>query len=89
MEKFNIPKVDIIWMDLQGAELLALKGLGEKLKTVKYVYTEVSHKEMYSGQVMFKELNDFMSANGFAIANNPSFDNWQEDVIYVNKINMS
>jgi len=30
MRTYNIDKVDIIWMDLQGAELLALKSLGEK-----------------------------------------------------------
>lgn len=46
MNKHNIPCVDIIWMDLQGAELLALKGLGNKLSCVEYLYTEVSHKEM-------------------------------------------
>jgi len=40
-------------MDLQGAELLALKGLGNYLNNVRYIHIEVSHKEMYSGQVMY------------------------------------
>lgn len=85
MNEHNIPCVDIIWMDLQGAELLALKGLGNKLSSVKYVYTEVSHKEMYTGQVMFKELNDYMIKNDFLILNNLSFRGWQEDIIYKKK----
>jgi len=85
MTKYNIPKVDIIWMDLQGAELLALKGLGEHLTNVKYIYTEISHKEIYSGQVMFKELNDFIISNDFIIKNNLTFQGWQEDVIYEKK----
>lgn len=84
MKKYEIPKVDLIWMDLQGAELLALKGLGSYLASVHYVYTEVSHREMYSGQVLFKELNDFMLSNGFSIASQLSFGDWQEDVVYKN-----
>ena len=82
MNKYNIPHVDIIWMDLQGAELLALKGLGDKLKSVEYIYTEVSYKEMYTGQVMYKELNDYIITNDFIILNNLSLRGWQEDVIY-------
>jgi len=82
MNKYNIPCVDIIWMDLQGAELLALKGLGNKLSCVEYIYTEVSHKEMYTGQVMYKEINDYVTNNNFSILNNLSFHGWQEDVIY-------
>jgi FkbM family methyltransferase len=85
MDKYNIPRVDIIWMDLQGAELLALKGLGEHLKKVSYIYTEVSHKEIYSGQVMFRELNDFLLRNNFAIKSNPTYSGWQEDVLYENQ----
>ena len=84
MKLNNIPKVDIIWMDLQGAELLALKSLGEYFKSVKYINTEVSYKEMYSGQVMFNELNHFIISNDFSIKNHLSMYEWQwqEDVIY-------
>jgi FkbM family methyltransferase len=87
MEKYAIPKVDIIWMDLQGAELLALKGLGKYIQTVKYIHTEVSHKEMYTGQVMFKELNEFIISNDFSVVNNLSYRGWQEDIIYKNNRN--
>lgn len=82
MKKYDIPKVDIIWMDLQGAELLALKSLDNYLASVTFVYTEVSHKEIYTGQVMFQELNDFMLSRGFAIASQVRYHDWQEDVIY-------
>jgi FkbM family methyltransferase len=82
MDKYCISKVDIIWMDLQGAELLALKGLGNHLQNVKYIYTEVSYKEMYSGQVMFEELNNYILSNNFFIKNTLSLQGWQEDVIY-------
>jgi FkbM family methyltransferase len=85
MNKYDIPKVDIIWMDLQGAELFALKGLGNHLHNVKYIHTEVSYKEMYSGQVMFEELNNYILSNNFIIKNNLSLTGWQEDAIYEKK----
>ena len=85
MKKYNIEQVDIIWMDLQGAELLAFKGLGTYLDNVKYIHTEVSHKEMYTGQVMFKELNDFILSKDFKIKNNIRGRGWQEDIIYEKK----
>lgn len=82
MKQYNIPRVDIIWMDLQGAELLALQGLGDELSKVQYIYTEVSHKPIYTGQVMFKELNNFMIENNYTILNRLSMSGWQEDAIY-------
>lgn len=83
MTKHNIPNVDIIWIDLQGAELLALRGLGSCLKNVQYIHTEVTHNEIYSGQVMFPEFNAFMLQNGFHLKNNLTFGGWQEDAIYM------
>jgi len=87
MDNYGIVNVDIIWMDLQGAELLALKGLGDHLENVKYINTEVSYKEMYSGQVMFDELNNYILSKGFDIKNTLSYEGWQEDVIYEKKMN--
>ena len=82
MKKYNIPKVDIVWMDLQGAELLAFKGMGDALNNVKYIHTEVSHKAIYTGQVMFKELNEYILSNNFKIVNNITGYGWQEDIVY-------
>lgn len=86
MNKYGIPKVDIIWMDLQGAELLALKGLGNHLQNVKYIHTEVSYKAMYSGQVMFDELNNYILSNEFSLMNNLTLQGWQEDAFYKKNI---
>jgi hypothetical protein len=89
MGKYNIPKVDIIWMDIQGAELLALKSLGKYLNYLEYVYTEVTYNsEMYTGQVMFEELHDFMLKNHYIVKNNLSMGQcWQDNVVYKNTNN--
>jgi len=82
MKKYDISRVDIIWIDLQGAELLALKSLGDHIKNVKYIHTEVSHKPIYTGQVMFNELNEFIKSHGFNMINSIYGKGWQEDAIY-------
>lgn len=89
IEKYNIPKVDIIWMDIQGAELLALKSLGKYLNYVEYIYTEVTYNsEMYTGQVMFEELHDFMLKNHYIVKNNLTMGQcWQDNVVYKNTNN--
>lgn len=76
-------KVDLIWMDLQGSELNAMIGLGDKLRNVDYIHTEVSHKPIYLGQCMFPELNTFLTQN-FKLINNLTYQGWQEDAIYKN-----
>lgn len=73
---------DIIWMDLQGAELLALTSLGEYLNTCKYIFTEVSHKPIYEGQCMFSDIDCFLQTHGFKRESVVNPQCWQEDVIY-------
>ena len=66
----NISKVDIIWMVLQGAELLALKGLSSYISNVEFMQIEVSYKPIYENQVLFNELNSFLMLNNFSLVNN-------------------
>jgi FkbM family methyltransferase len=84
MEEHKITECDIIWMDLQGAELLALKSMSDKIKNVKYIHTEVSFKPIYENQVLFNELNEFLISNGFILCNNLNYNSWQDDAIYKN-----
>ena len=64
-QKNSIDKIDIIWMDLQGAELKALQSLGPLLETVQIIHTELEMNPMYEGQCLFRDVNEFLSDNGF------------------------
>lgn len=86
LQNDNVNKVNLIWMDLQGAELLALNSMGNILNTVDYIYTEVSHQPLYHGQVLFPELDKFLVDNNFTCMTNVNRNGWQEDVIYKNNI---
>jgi FkbM family methyltransferase len=56
---------DLICMDVQEAELLVLKGLGDKIKDVKYIITEASLLPTYSGGCTFFEIDEYLKKNGF------------------------
>ena len=64
-EKNDIDKIDIIWMDLQGAELKALQSLGSLLDTVQIIHTELEMNPMYEGQCLFSDVNEYLTNNGF------------------------
>lgn len=65
MEMHGLPKVDLMWLDMQGAELEFLKGSPEMLQRVKYVYMEVSLREMYEGMPLYPEVKRTMQKFGF------------------------
>lgn len=57
----NISHVDFIWADVQGAEDKLIKGGVEILKNTRYLYTEYSNKEYYTGQMGLTSLLDVIS----------------------------
>ena len=56
---------NFINLDIQGAELEALKGLSGILSEVKYVYTEVNKHEVYRDCATFSEIDAFLMDQGF------------------------
>lgn len=55
---------DMINLDIQGAELLALKSM-RWLNDVKYIYTEVNEKELYKGCCLIGEIDEYLAQFGF------------------------
>jgi FkbM family methyltransferase len=47
-------------MDIQGAELLALEGMGDVLNNIDNIYVEVNEKELYEGCCNLDTLNNFL-----------------------------
>lgn len=78
----QIERPQLVWMDLQGAEKIAFESMGDYLKEVKFIYLEITHKEMYKGQVLFPEMHHYLVANGFRILTPVNTNQWFEDAIY-------
>lgn len=63
----NIDKVDMLWLDLQGAELSALKGGENLLANISVIVTEVEFSELYEGQPLYREVKGWLEDHGFVL----------------------
>ena len=60
-------KPNILWVDVEGAELLVLQGAVNTLKSVKLIHIELSFRPMHLGKPLFKEVDKYLSENGFKL----------------------
>lgn len=67
LDKNNIKIIDLLWIDVQGAELNIFRSLADKIKNFHYIYTEVSLKEFYEGGASFELLKEYLEKFGFYI----------------------
>ncbi len=58
-------KFDFVNIDIQGAELHALRGMGSFLNQVKYIYTEVNKKQVYVNCALIGQIENFLADQGF------------------------
>lgn len=61
----GIARVDLVLMDLQGAELLALRGMGDRLSEVSHIVSEASLRSTYVGGCSFDDLDRYLRGFGF------------------------
>jgi FkbM family methyltransferase len=66
-QKYYINRVDCLWLDMQGAELLVLKASPTLLKTVSVIYTEVNFIQRYKGMPLYPEIKQWLIEQGFTI----------------------
>lgn len=67
LKNLNIESIDLICMDIQGAELNALKGLGDYLKNVKAIITELELEPMYHNQSLFLDVQEYLKKFDFEL----------------------
>ncbi|MBD2150278.1 FkbM family methyltransferase [Pseudanabaena sp. FACHB-1277] len=59
--------IDLLKIDIQGAELMALKGAEQTLKRTKMIFTEVSFRRLYENAPVFQEVYDYLHDQGFKL----------------------
>lgn len=73
-------------LDVQGYELNVIKGFGEKIDNIDFIYTEVSIEELYEKSVLIQELDEELYKLGFIRANTKLASNKpQGDALYKNE----
>ena len=83
--------IDILKLDLQGFELEALRGLGDRLGDVRVLLTEVELAPLYDGQPLFGDVDVALRRAGFRLFH--LYDLWSHpdgqmtsgDALYVNE----
>lgn len=64
----NLPRPDVMKIDVQGGELDVLRGAGSFLDGVQLIQAEVWFMRRYgSGTPLFHEVNDYLSGKGFLL----------------------
>lgn len=63
--QFAIQNFNFINLDIQGAELMALKGFEKNLQHIDYIYCEVNDEELYEGCAHVAEIDAFLLEQGF------------------------
>lgn len=78
-------RVDVLKMDVQGAELLVLDGATETLKHKPVIYAEVAFQQQYEGQPLLEDVDAYLAERGYRrlyLYASPMPDIWG-DAIYV------
>ncbi len=65
LEDIDLARFDTLILDVQGAELLVLKGLGDYLDKFKYVRCEAQDIPFYKGGCLLADLDEFFAPRGF------------------------
>ena len=91
-ERNNIPhnRYDFINIDIQGAELKALKGAERILPHIKAIYAEVNEKMLYEGAVLLPELDEYLASFNFKrVITNMTRHGWGDALYIKNYISMN
>lgn len=65
LDKHSIKKVKLLKLDVQGFELNALKGCGERLKDIEYIVTEVQFAPLYENAPVWTEIVNYLRLFSF------------------------
>jgi len=81
--------IDLLWMDVQGAELIALQGLKTNLPKVSLIHIEIELIEIYSAQPPFSQVRKFLEENEFRLFGFTGFHLYSGDAIFANNCSFS
>ncbi len=79
----KISHIDLLWMDVQGAEKEVIEGAENLLKNTKYIWTEYGEID-YEGAMNWKETKKKLGKN-FKLVNYESFFRNKGDMLFENR----
>lgn len=61
----SIRSIDLVWMDVQGAELQVLQGMGTLIESTRCIVLEVWMRPAYDGAATLPQIQEFLESHGF------------------------
>ena len=65
LKDLNIKIIDILKVDTEGYDFNVIKGLGDLLKNVKYIYFEHHFHDMLIKDYSLSDINEYLIKNNF------------------------
>ena len=81
--KISFDDYNFVNIDLQGYELPAIKGFGDAISNIDYIYTEVNTGEVYKGCTKIEELDEYLGSYGFQRVETEMTDAEWGDAFYI------
>lgn len=81
--KEDLTQYNFLNMDIQGAELLALKGATNLLSHIDYMYLEVNDQELYKGCALITDIDIYVEKFGFKRVKTKMTEHHWGDALYI------
>ena len=65
LDEYDVGDSNFINIDVQGYELEVFRGGKKTLEKIDYIYCEVNRDEVYEGNAMVEDMDEFLDAYGF------------------------
>jgi FkbM family methyltransferase len=65
LQKYNLGDIDILKIDTEGFEFNILKGLGDKISSIKYIYFEHHFDNMIIKNYKYRDINNYLNSFNF------------------------
>jgi FkbM family methyltransferase len=82
-KNIDINLYNFLNIDIQGAELLALKGFGNLINNIKYIYTEINTNTLYQNCALINDIDEYLNSFGFKRVETEMTDFEWGDALYV------
>jgi FkbM family methyltransferase len=63
----NVDHIDLMWLDMQGAEFNMLKAAPQILKTTKVIFIKIAFTETYKNIPLYSEVRPWLESQGFSV----------------------
>jgi FkbM family methyltransferase len=83
-DKHSIDRIDLMYLDVQGAEIMVLRGAGDYVKRTGAIWMEVGAIELYEGQPLKNDVQRFMNGCGFVCIKD-TVNKTAGDQLYINR----